>query len=194
MSFMNPLLLFATLGIALPIMAHLLNRYQVKQTDWAAMQFLNRSVRVRSRQLRLRDLLLLMLRCLAVLLLAFALARPATNSADGIWLPGEERAGVVIALDAPDSVLWERVTTRDRSHEALDRGRSAWSAFAESYRRSFATVLAAMERPDGPQILRYDTSRMSTDEIARHVAESVGAVWSHGERSLGAADDGGDAG
>ena len=62
MSFLNPLLLFAALGVALPILAHLLNRYQVKRTDWAAMQFLNRSVRVRSRQIRLRDLLLLCLR------------------------------------------------------------------------------------------------------------------------------------
>jgi hypothetical protein len=54
MSFLNPLLLLGVLGVSLPILAHLLNRYQVKQTDWAAMRFLDRSVRVRSRQLRLR--------------------------------------------------------------------------------------------------------------------------------------------
>ena len=63
MSFLNPLLLLAGLGIALPILAHLLNRQKVKKTDWAAMQFLNRNVRVRSRQIRLRDLFLLILRC-----------------------------------------------------------------------------------------------------------------------------------
>ena len=62
MTFLHPLLLLAGLGVALPILAHLLNRYRVKRTPWAAMQFLNRSVRVRSRQLRLRDLLLLLLR------------------------------------------------------------------------------------------------------------------------------------
>ena len=65
MSFLNPLLLFAAFGVALPILAHLLNRYKVKRTDWAAMQFLNRSVRVRSRQLRLRDFILLCIRCLS---------------------------------------------------------------------------------------------------------------------------------
>ena len=69
MSFLNPLLLFAAIGVSLPILAHLLNRQKVKRTDWAAMQFLNRNVRVRSRQLRLRDILLLLLRCLALLLL-----------------------------------------------------------------------------------------------------------------------------
>jgi len=102
MTFLNPLLLLGALGIALPILAHLLNRFQVQHTDWAAMQFLDRDLRVRSRQIRLRDLLLLILRCLALLLLIFALARPAWTSAS--WLPGERRAGVVIAIDSSFSM------------------------------------------------------------------------------------------
>lgn len=104
MSFLNPLLLVAALGIGLPIIAHLLNRVQVQRTQWAAMQFLNRSVRVRSRQIRLRDLLLLILRCLAMLLLVFALARPAWQGDTASWIPGEKRAGVVIALDGSFSM------------------------------------------------------------------------------------------
>ena len=104
MSFLNPLLLVAALGIGLPIIAHLLNRVQVRRTEWAAMQFLNRSVRVRSRQIRLRDLLLLILRCLALLLLVFALARPAWYGDAAAWIPGEKRAGVVIALDSSFSM------------------------------------------------------------------------------------------
>ena len=105
MTFMNPWLLFAGLGVALPVLAHLLNRYQVKRTDWAAMRFLNRTVRVRSRQVRLRDLLLLLLRCLAVLLLAFAISKPAMKEAGGFASRfGERRAGVVIALDVSCSM------------------------------------------------------------------------------------------
>ncbi|BCX49049.1 conserved hypothetical protein [Haloferula helveola] len=102
MSFLNPLLLLAAVGIALPILAHLLNRFQVQHTDWAAMRFLNRSVRVRSRQIKLRDLLLLILRCVAVILLVLALARPAWTGSS--WLPGERRAGVVIAIDSSFSM------------------------------------------------------------------------------------------
>ena len=83
MTFLHPLLLLAGLGVSLPILAHLLNRYRVQHTPWAAMQFLNRSVRVRSRQLRLKDILLLCLRCLAVLLLGLALAKPVMNDAGG---------------------------------------------------------------------------------------------------------------
>jgi hypothetical protein len=104
MSFLNPLILLAGLGVALPILAHLLNQHKVQRTDWAAMQFLNRSVRVRSRQIRLRDLFLLCLRCLALLLLVLALARPAWQGGTASWIPGEPRAGVVIALDASFSM------------------------------------------------------------------------------------------
>lgn len=105
MNFLNPLLLLGALGLALPILAHLLNRDQVKSTDWAAMRFLNRSVRVRSRQLRLRDLLLLLLRCLALLLLVFALARPfGASDGNALAAMGAQRAGVVIAIDASSSM------------------------------------------------------------------------------------------
>ena len=104
MSFLHPVILFAALGVSLPILAHLLNSHKVKRTDWAAMQFLNRNVRVRSRQLRLKDYVLLALRCLALLLLVAALSRPASSQGDGSWLPGERRAGVIIALDASYSM------------------------------------------------------------------------------------------
>jgi hypothetical protein len=104
MNFLNPLLLLGALGIALPILAHLLNQQKVKKTDWAAMQFLNRNVLVRSSQIRLRDLLLLCLRCLALLFLVLALSRPSWQDDVASWIPGESRSGVVIGLDASFSM------------------------------------------------------------------------------------------
>ena len=118
MTFLNPLLLITALGIGLPILAHLLNRAQVQRTQWAAMQFLNRSMRVRSRQIRLRDVLLLLLRCAALLLLVFALARPVLKSSS--WLPTERRAGVVIAIDSSFSMGHEN-EGQSRFAEALKR-------------------------------------------------------------------------
>lgn len=118
MTFLNPWLLLGALGLALPILAHLLNRFQVQHTDWAAMQFLNRSVRVRSRQIKLRDLLLLILRCVALILLVLALSRPAWTS--GSALPGERRAGVVIALDSSFS-MGHGAEGQTRFDEALKR-------------------------------------------------------------------------
>ena len=121
MSFLNPLLLFAALGVALPILAHLLNRNKVKRTDWAAMQFLNRNLRIRSRQLRLKDFILLCVRCLAILLLVAALAKPFMKNADQVPAGvGENRAGVIIALDASYSMAHSDGTTT-RFERAIER-------------------------------------------------------------------------
>ncbi len=124
MTFLNPLLLLAGLGVALPILAHLLNRHRVQHTPWAAMQFLNKNVRVRSRQLRLKDILLLVLRCLAVLLLGLALAKPFVKEAEGVAARlGERRAGVIIALDASYSMQHSDGSTT-RFERALEQIRA----------------------------------------------------------------------
>ena len=121
MTFLNPLLLLAAVGVGLPILAHLLNRHRVQHTPWAAMQFLNRNVRVRSTQLRLKDMLLLFLRCLAVLLLVLALSKPVMKQVDR-WASavGQRRAGVVIALDASYSMQHTNGTAT-RFDRALER-------------------------------------------------------------------------
>jgi hypothetical protein len=112
MSFINPLLLLGMLGVALPILAHILNKHEFQTTRWAAMQFLNRNVRVRTRQIKLKDLLLLILRCLVILLVAFALARPGVTGTGSSLITGEQRPGVVIALDASFSMQHGRDESR----------------------------------------------------------------------------------
>jgi hypothetical protein len=105
MSFMAPLFLLGALGIALPVIAHILNNNKPQVTDWAAMQFLNSSIRVKSKEIRLRDILLLLLRCLAVLLLVLLAAQPILKGATGkVAAVGEARTGVIIALDASFSM------------------------------------------------------------------------------------------
>jgi hypothetical protein len=121
MSFLHPLILLAGLGVSLPILAHLFSRYKVQRTDWAAMQFLNRRVRVRSRQLRLQDILLMCLRCLAILFLVLALAKPFVNGAEGVLQRfGEPRVGVVIAIDASFS-MEHQDGNASRFEQAIDK-------------------------------------------------------------------------
>ena len=105
MTFLNPWLLLGLAGVGVPVLIHLLNRYRFRETDWAAMQFLARAARVRSRRIRLEDILLLLLRCLAVLLAVLAVARPAVREAGLPAAPGAPRAGVVIALDGSYSMM-----------------------------------------------------------------------------------------
>ena len=106
MNFLNPTLLLGILGVSLPILAHILNKHQYKTTKWAAMQFLNRAVRIRSKQIKLKDIILLILRCLALIFLALALSRPTLQKGESKpIITGEKRTAITIALDTSFSML-----------------------------------------------------------------------------------------
>lgn len=76
MLFLNTILLLGALGIAIPIVIHLLNRRSSRIVDWGAMNFLLESLAIRNRRIQLEEALLMATRCLLVGLLALALARP----------------------------------------------------------------------------------------------------------------------
>ncbi|MHC4506738.1 MAG: BatA domain-containing protein, partial [Planctomycetota bacterium] len=120
--FLNPLLLLGTLAVGVPVLIHLLNRYRFRETDWAMMRFLIPATRIRSRQIKIQDVLLLVLRCLAVFLVILALARPTIRPEGASWPLGETRAGAVIALDASFS-MHHTTGTRTRFEQALDQVR-----------------------------------------------------------------------
>ncbi len=90
----------AAAGIAVPVVIHLLHQRHRRHTDWAAMELLKRAMVIRSGQVRLEDLLLLLLRCLVLALVAFAMARPILQDKVAKTLGGERRVGLVVALDA----------------------------------------------------------------------------------------------
>jgi hypothetical protein len=84
-------------AIAAPVIIHMMMRRRVRRMKWAAMRFLLPVVQKNERRLRVEDLILLLLRCLLLVLLALALARPAFRTA-GMPVGGGART-VVIALD-----------------------------------------------------------------------------------------------
>ncbi len=78
MPFLNPALFAGAVAcVAIPILIHLLMRKRRKPIRWAAMRFLVEAYRRNRKRLLIERWLLLALRCLALLLLAVALGRPA---------------------------------------------------------------------------------------------------------------------
>jgi hypothetical protein len=65
------------LGIALPILVHLFNQRRPRPLSFGAIEFVLRSQRQKARRLRLRQILLLAMRCLLIGAVALALALPA---------------------------------------------------------------------------------------------------------------------
>lgn len=124
MSFLSPLGLLAALGVAVPILLHLLRRRRERTVDFPAVRFLLLARRRTSRRLRLRRLLLLALRCAAVLLLALVLARP-VRLAPGSALQDPAAGWTAVLLDTSLSM-----TARTGSGTRLERARELAAALA----------------------------------------------------------------
>ena len=97
--FLNPWMLLGTLAVASPILIHLLNKRRFKIVNWAAMDFLFTADKKNRRRVQLENFILLLLRCLAMLLLALMLARPFLPSNITAILAQAQKVERVILID-----------------------------------------------------------------------------------------------
>ncbi|MBI4606336.1 MAG: BatA domain-containing protein, partial [Planctomycetes bacterium] len=101
---------FAVAGLAAAlgaVLVHLLNRRRHRVVRWAAMDFLREARERHRRMLRLRDVLLLAVRSLAVALFGLALARPYFPGAAGEGSGGPVHA--VLVVDDSLSMAYEEL-------------------------------------------------------------------------------------
>ena len=114
MAFVNLSLLLGGVAIAIPIVLHLVMRQRPKVVEFPAVMFLKARREANRRRLQLRHWILLALRCLAVGILALALARPSVASTlVGNWimvvvlgLLGLGAAGVAVAAKMQQAARW----------------------------------------------------------------------------------------
>ena len=79
-SFSQPWMLLALVLAAIPILIHFFYRRRYQEVRWAAVRFLNAAVKRNAQRHRFQQLLLLVLRTLAIALLVFAFAGPMSNA------------------------------------------------------------------------------------------------------------------
>jgi len=119
-SLLYPLFLAGIAAIGLPIVLHMIRRHTRHRVAFSSLMFLRSSLpRLRNRG-RVEHLLLLVLRCLALCLVAFAFARPFWDRG-GLHDPGQTGLGrrLVLLLDTSASMrragAWEQVIREARS-------------------------------------------------------------------------------
>ncbi|MFU8860507.1 MAG: BatA domain-containing protein [Cyclonatronaceae bacterium] len=76
MSFLNPFLFISLIAVAIPVLIHLINLRRPNKLAYSTVFFLKELQKSTIRNLKLKRLLLLLLRTLAVVFMATALARP----------------------------------------------------------------------------------------------------------------------
>ncbi|MFQ5648649.1 MAG: BatA domain-containing protein [bacterium] len=99
LSFLNSLFLWGVAAASLPIIIHLIKRNRAIRLHFAAMRFLRLEPNERYKSQRLKQILLLLLRITALMILAGAFARPflANHQTAPFW--GNEPKAVVILVD-----------------------------------------------------------------------------------------------
>ncbi len=180
--FIAPALAWAGVAmVSVPVAIHLLSRWRRRPEPWGAMRFLLEAYRKQKRRMRLEQWLLLLLRCLIVLLLGLALARPLLVGFLGSWLGGLNNQGRLVNLviddamslradDSPNTTRFDRLiesanavidTLEPGDRATLWRaGRPAGPVIAEptldhaSLRQALAQMRPGYSRSDQPGVLR----------------------------------------
>jgi hypothetical protein len=102
MTFLQPLLLLGLPLAALPVIIHLIHLYRRRRVKWAAMIFLQAAQRMNKGFSRLRQILILALRVLALATIVLMVARPLAGG--WLGLTGGAPDTVIILLDRSASM------------------------------------------------------------------------------------------
>jgi hypothetical protein len=119
LSFLSPLFLIGAAAAAVPIVLHLLKREPEPRVRFAAVKLLKRAPVEYTERRRIRELLLLALRVAALILLAYAFARPFMASGSAV----SSAAVTIVALDTSSSMSAPGVFARARqlATSAIDK-------------------------------------------------------------------------
>jgi len=166
-------------GAALvPLLIHLLRRKIGVQVEFPAARYLARAEREHSRTLRMRNLLLMLLRVLAVLLIAVAAARPTARSA------GAGHAPTALAIVLDNSMSTSMVEGGTPLLEQLKRIARDAIAHASPDDRLWLVTADASLRGGSAASIREELDRVRPFPGAGHmrdaIARAVGAVEASG--------------
>jgi hypothetical protein len=145
MSFLAPALLLGLLGLAAPVVAHLLGRERPREIRFGAMRFLPAAEPSVTRRRAVRDVPLLLVRLALLALLVFALARPTTEHEGGLTMVAEPHDAVLL-VDASRS-MGLRVDGNTMLEHAVDRAETLLQSLPAGSKVGLVTT-----DPGGPRI------------------------------------------
>lgn len=166
MGFLAGTMLWGALAAGIPVILHLTGRAKPVLHRFAALRFLHRSHKTTSRALRIKHLLLLLLRILAIALLAVTLARPVWPWSSPAALPGQLHGDYVLVLDASLSMAC-RAGETSRFERAQAQAAALLDLLAPDARVALAVAAEEAESVQGRLTLDHGRVR---EAVARAVA------------------------
>jgi hypothetical protein len=150
MSFLQQSLLWGLFAASIPIIIHLLNRRRHRTVKWAAMEFLLKATRESRGKKKLKYLIILACRTLAIAAVIFAIARPLVGGFLG-W-GGTKIDTVILILD--------RSASMEQQASYGDGGNR------ESKRQSaIASVRKSLEGLNNPRLILIDSATGTAQDV-----------------------------
>jgi hypothetical protein len=127
MSFLAPLFLLGGLAVALPVVFHLVRRSSREKQVFSSLMFLKPTPPRMTRRNRLENILLLLLRCLAICILALGFARPFLQKPMAATPTSAAGAQIVLLVDTSASMkrdgVWAEALAK--ANAALEQATTA---------------------------------------------------------------------
>src|SRR4051812_20677491 len=125
MWFLSPFFWLGITAVAAPILVHLVRRTRARKIEFPALTFVRQVPQRTIRRRTFRNLLLLILRCLALLLIVIAFTRPFFSRRSAAKDNGAAGATVIL-IDASLSMRREQMfaTALQRAASVIDEARS----------------------------------------------------------------------
>ncbi|HHG83633.1 MAG TPA: hypothetical protein ENJ82_02690, partial [Bacteroidetes bacterium] len=96
MIFTNPIFLWAGLAIIIPIIVHLFNFRRPKRVQFSDISLVREVKKSVVKRMRLRQLFLLLMRCLAILALVAVFANPVLRDENAVVVSGHTSVAIVL--------------------------------------------------------------------------------------------------
>jgi hypothetical protein len=155
LTFAAPLLLIGAAAGAIPIVLHLLASVRAPRMEFPTLRFLKLGMQRTIHRRRIQHWLLLVLRSLAVALLAVAVAEPITRAA-GPWRAGDR--GTVIVLDNSLSM-----SATDGGASRFERATAEASSLLSDEDKPSLAALLTTNGPPSVEALSADLARLRDD-------------------------------
>ena len=160
MTFLNPLILLGLAAAAIPLIIHLFNFRRPRKIDFSSLAFLKELQKSTMQRVRIKQILLLILRMLAIACLALAFARPTLTGGLGGVLGKRASSSMAIVIDNSRSMQ-----LRDSQGEYLDQAKELAAALidqATTEDEIFIVTTTSSELQPSP----YNLTSLAQDAVA----------------------------
>ena len=186
-SFLQQSLLWGLLGVSIPIIIHLLNRRRYRTVQWAAMEFLLKASRESRGKKKLKYIIILTCRALAIAALIFAIARPLVGGF--LSWGGSNIDTVILILDRSSSM--EQIAENGDESKRLSAIKSVQLSLQSLNNPKLILIDSASAQPQSipsPDALSELSAAAATDTKASISALISNAIDHIAENSLGSTE------